>query len=200
MREGLRWLAGQRLLRVLTLPVTAVALADSASFAVFVLYSEQRLGLGAVGFGALLATGAAGGLAGALLADRLIAGRRQPPVIAVSALAAAATPCLLLVASSLWAAVVVVAVTSAAFGVLNVAAVSLRHRMVPQRLLGRVTATWRTSVQGAGAVGALGGGALAAVAGLDAPFVLTGLLGTAAALAWWLASSTGSGPVPGAVA
>ncbi len=196
VREGLGWLAGQPVLRVLVLSITAVALADSAWFAVFVLYAEQRLGLGAVGFGGLLALGAAGGVIGALLAERLIDGRRHRDVIGWSAFAAAVLPCLLLVAPTLWAAGVVVVGTSGAFAVLNVAAVSVRHRIVPGRMLGRVTATWRTSVHGASAVGALGGGAVAAVAGLEAPFVLSGVLGTAAALGWWAASAPGHGAAP----
>src|SRR5688500_12742795 len=67
VRAGLRWLACDRPLRTLALTVAAIALADSAWFAVFVLYAEQRLGLGPAGFGTLLAMGAGGGLAGALL-------------------------------------------------------------------------------------------------------------------------------------
>lgn len=184
VREGLRWLAGDRVLRVLVLTVVLVAVADSTWFAVFVLYGEHRLGLGPAGFGALLALGAAGGLAGAVGADRLIAGRRHRGVIAWSALAAGTSPALLLAVGELWAAAVVAVVTSAAFGVLNVAAVSLRHRLVPGGLLGRVTATWRTGVQAAAALGALGGGALASVAGLDAPFALSAALGLVGVLAW----------------
>jgi hypothetical protein len=48
---------------------------------VFVLFTAGRLGLGRTGFGALLALGAGGGLAGALLAKRLVAGRRHRPAI-----------------------------------------------------------------------------------------------------------------------
>ena len=188
VRAGLRWLARDRSLRTLALTVAAIALADSAWFAVFVLYAEQRLGLGPAGFGTLLAMGAGGGLGGALLADRLVAGRRHRVVITGSALLATIPPCLLVAAGERWAAGAVVVATSAAFGMLNVAAASLRHRAIPTHLLGRVTATWRTGVYGATAVGALLGGLLASRAGLDAPFVVSGALGTAATAAWWLAS------------
>ncbi|MGR6962941.1 MFS transporter [Geodermatophilus sp. URMC 61] len=189
LRAGLAWLAGDRPLRALALAVAAIALADSAWFAVFVVFAEQRLGLGPAGFGALLALGAGGGLVGALLADRLVGGRRHRPVVAGSALLASVTPSLLLVAGELWAAGVVVVATSAAFGTLNVAAASLRHRGVPIHLLGRVTATWRTGVYGCSALGALSGGLLASTAGLDAPFLAGAALGAAAAVAWWLASA-----------
>ncbi|RFU19881.1 MFS transporter [Geodermatophilus marinus] len=191
---GLRWLARDRLLRVLAGAVAVVALADSAWFAVFVLYAEARLGLGAVGFGGLLALGAGGGLAGALLADRLVGGRRHRGVVAAGALLATATPCLLAAAPGLWSAGAVVVTTSAGFGLLNVAAAGLRQRVVPRGLLGRVTATWRTAVYGAAALGALGGGWLASGAGLEAPFLLAAALGVAATAAWWLASTPGPRP------
>ncbi|TFV57765.1 MFS transporter [Geodermatophilus sp. DF01-2] len=189
LREGVAWLARDRSLGTLVLAVAAVALADSAWFSLFVVYTEQRLGLGAVGFGALLALGAGGGLMGALLADRVIGGRRHRSVVTWSALGAAAPPCLLLLVAEPWAAGVVVVASSGAFGVLNVATASLRHRLVPDPLRGRVTAAWRTAVYGAGAVGALVGGALASGAGLEAPFVLSAVLGTAVAVAWWLVSA-----------
>lgn len=192
VRPGLRWLAGQRALRTLVFTVAAVAVADSAWFSVFVLYGERRLALDAGEFGALLAVGALGGLVGALSAERLVAGARHRAVVGWSAGVAAGVPCLLLLVAHLWAAAVVVVTTSAAFGVLNVATTSLRHRTVPQPLLGRVTATWKTSIYGASALGALGGGAVASLYGLEAPFLLSGALGAAATLAW----VRGRGPLP----
>ncbi|MGW9309862.1 MFS transporter [Saccharomonospora azurea] len=188
VRAALSWLVRQRALRMLVVAGLGVAVADSAWFAVFVLYTEQTLELGPVGFGALLAVGAVGGLAGAVLADKAVAGRRHRLVLAVAMLLAAATPVVLLVLPTVPGAVAVVVTTSAAFGLFNVVAVSLRQRLVPGDLLGRVTATWRTVVYGGGALGALAGGALATQWGLDAPFVLCGVVGLVAAAAWLLGS------------
>ena len=193
-REGLRWLRRQPVLRALVVVVALVALADSAWFAVFVLYTESRLGLGPSGFGALLALGAGGGLAGALLADRAVAGRRHTGAVAWSSAVATGSPALLLVAPELWAAGVVVVVSSAAFGVLNVAAAGLRYRLVPGELLGRVSAAWRTSAYAASAGGALVGGLVASTHGSSAPFVLSVAVG-AVATALWLAC-TRTGPAP----
>lgn len=184
IKIGLLWLGRQRFLKVLMTTVAFVAVADSAWFSIFVVYSNRTLGLGPAGFGALLALGAVGGLAGALGADRLIARLRHRTVIGWAATVAAVTPCALLMIADIWVARAVVLITSGAFGVLNVAAMSLRHRLVPAELLGRVSATWRVSVYGAGAVGALVGGALASAYGLDAPFLLSGALGMAIAIAW----------------
>ncbi|TYP81257.1 MFS transporter [Blastococcus xanthinilyticus] len=184
IRAGLRWLGGHRVLRRLVLVGVLVALADSAWFAVLVLYADARLGLGPVGFGVLLAAGAIGGLLGASLAERLIAGRRHAPVLRWSTAVATGAPVLLVAAPTRWAAVGVVVATSAAFGTFNVAALSLRHRLVPEQVLGRVVAAWRTAVLGAGALGALAGGTVASAYGLEAPFLLSAVLGAAAVVLW----------------
>jgi MFS family permease len=192
-RAGLVWLSRHRALRALVLVVALVALADSAWFSVFVLYVEVRLGLGPAGFGALLAVGAAGGLGGALLADRLVGGSRHRRVVGWSSAVATGTPALLLAAPRLWLAVVVVVATSAAFGVLNVAAAGLRYRVVPGDLRGRVSAAWRTSAYAAGAAGALAGGAAASAQGLAAPFVVSAVLGGIATCVWMVATRAAPG-------
>ncbi|BCJ61523.1 MFS transporter [Micromonospora endophytica] len=185
---GVRWLIHQPMLRTLVLVTAAVAAADTAWFAIFVLYAREALGLGAVGFGLLLATGAGGGLIGSFAADRLVARFRHRTVLTWSMAATAGVPVLLVVAPNRAAAVVVVATTSAAFAVLNVAALSVRQRLVPTGLLGRVIAASRLVTYSCTALGALAGGALAAGVGIEAPFVFSGVVAVAACVAWWLAS------------
>lgn len=188
VRAGIRWLAGHRLMRTLAVVGAAVAAADSAWFAIFVLYARDSLRLGELGFGALLAVGAAGGLLGSFVADRVIARYRHRAVLGWMMALTAGVPVLLVLAPRLWAAVTVVVVTSAAFAVLNVAGVSLRHRSVPADLLGRVTAASRVLVYGGAALGALLGGVLAAGAGMSAPFLFSGAIALVATAAWWFAS------------
>ncbi len=185
---GVRWLIHQPMLRTLVLVTAAVAAADTAWFAIFVLYAREALGLGAVGFGLLLATGAGGGLIGSFAADRLVARFRHRTVLTWSMAATAGVPVLLVVVPNRAAAVVVVATTSAAFAVLNVAALSVRQRLVPTGLLGRVIAASRLVTYSCTALGALAGGALAAGVGIEAPFVFSGVVAVAACVAWWLAS------------
>ncbi|WP_353511304.1 MFS transporter [Intrasporangium sp.] len=185
VRAGLAWLGHHRTLRTLALAAALVALADSAWFAIFVLYTEARLSLGPVGFSTLLAVGALGGLGGAWVADRFIRGDHHGRVLLVSMALTTLTPALLVLSGTVWAALLVVVVTSGAFGVFNVAGASLRHRLVPHRVLGRVVATWRTVVYGAAALGALAGGMLASQRGLEAPFALSAVLGLVAVALWW---------------
>ncbi|MER5458286.1 MFS transporter [Micromonospora sp. NPDC002389] len=193
---GLRWLLRQPMLRTLVLVTAAVAAADTAWFAIFVLYARDALGLGAFGFGLLLATGAAGGLIGSFAADRLVARFRHRHVLTWSMAVTAGVPVLLAVTPHRAAAVAVVVTTSAAFAVLNVAALSVRQRLVPGGLLGRVIAASRMLTYSCTALGALAGGALAAGAGIEAPFVFSGVIAVTATVAWWLASRRGT---PGAL-
>ncbi|MEV4277565.1 MFS transporter [Actinoplanes xinjiangensis] len=186
--DGLRWLVRRPVLRTLAFTVAAIAAADSAWFAIFVLYAQQNLGLHALGFGLLLATGAAGGVAGSFAADRLVGAFGHRHVLTWSMASTAGFPVLLVVAPNLVAAVVVVTATSAAFAVLNVAALAVRQRLVPDGLVGRVVAASRTLTYGCSALGALTGGVLAAAAGTGAPFLFSAVIAVAAPLAWAIVS------------
>ncbi|GAA1854153.1 MFS transporter [Asanoa iriomotensis] len=185
---GLRWLLRNPMLRTLIAVAGAVGAADSAWLATFVLYARDSLGLGAVGFGLLLATGAGGGLLGAFAADRLIARHGHRAVLAWSLPLTAGTPALLVVAPDRWAAATVVVTTSASFAVLNVTARAVRQRSVPPELMGRVVAAVRTLSCGCAALGALLGGALASTLGADAPFLFSAVVAALATVAWWTAS------------
>ncbi len=94
---GLRWLLRQPMMRTLVLVTAAVAAADTAWFAIFVLYARDALGLGAFGFGLLLATGAAGGLLGSFAADRVLARFHHRSVLTWSMAVTAGVPVLLAV-------------------------------------------------------------------------------------------------------
>ncbi|GGM57888.1 hypothetical protein GCM10011608_48510 [Micromonospora sonchi] len=54
----------------------------------------------------------------------------------------------------------------------------------------------RLVTYGCTALGALAGGALAASAGIEAPFVFSGVVAVAATIAWWLASRPARPPGP----
>lgn len=185
---GLRWLARHRVLRTLALVTAAVAAADSAWFAILVLYAKSRLSVGATGFGILLAAGALGGLLGSSVVDRLVAGHRHRLILTWSLAITAGVPAMLAVTAQLWAAILVIVITSGSFAVLNVTVVSLRQRLVPRDLLGRTIAAGRTLSFSAAAAGALLGGVLTATIGIEAPFIFSALIAAMATTAWWLAS------------
>jgi MFS family permease len=68
---GVRWLWQHRLLRTLAVTMGLGNVVFCAAFAIFVIYTRQRLGLSEVGYGLLLTTFAVGGLLGTALASRL---------------------------------------------------------------------------------------------------------------------------------
>ena len=108
---------------------------------------------------------------------RIIGVDRHGPALLGSIVLTAVTPALLLIAPTLPAAGAVVVITSAGFGVFDVAVASLRQRLSPQGLLGRVVAAYRTVLHGAGALGILAGGGMAAAHGLGAPLIMSAVIG-----------------------
>jgi MFS family permease len=68
--EGLRWVLGSRLLLTLGIVVALLGFGNQAAFAIFVLFAQEVLGVGNVGYGVLLSIGATGAFLGSLVAGR----------------------------------------------------------------------------------------------------------------------------------
>ena len=166
MAEGLRFIWSQPTIRAFAIGAGVVNLSFTAANAILVLFAKEELGLRGAGFGLLLAGGAVGSVVGTIAAGRAarLLGRRRAVVWSVLGFAAS----LFVLATT--SNPVVAGAALAGFGlsgeVWNVIAVSYRQSVVPERLLGRVMATYRVIAYGAFPVGALTGGALARVAGL----------------------------------
>jgi MFS family permease len=187
-KEGLRWLAGHHLLRLLAVAAALANAAYTAFVAVLVLYAFEVLHLAGTGYGLLLAALAVGGLGGSMGSGRVVAriGPRAALLAALllSALAAAG----LGVVSHIAPAAGLLGILGAAAGLTNVVIRSLRQRLVPAGLLGRVTAAFRMVGYGAVPLGAAGGGLVARHFGLRAPFLAAGV--TIALLAAAVARAT----------
>ena len=177
--EGLRFLWGHTLLRTLAIMVGGFNLASNAAFAVFVIYavgSESAMGLTEPAYGALLTTIAAGSLVGSFLAERLERrfGRARSLWLTV------AGSSLLIGAPALSASPFVLGVAFFVGGftimVWNIITVSLRQRIAPDRLLGRVISGYRMVAWGTMPIGAAVGGILGQFLGLRAVFALMALL------------------------
>jgi MFS family permease len=177
--EGLRFLWRQRILRTFTVMVGTFNLASNAAFAVLVLYAvgpSSAMGLSGRAFGLLLATVAAGSIAGSLVAQRIerLLGRAR--TLAVSYLVAALKLGLLAVTVNPYVVGAGFFVGGAGILVSNVITVSLRQRITPDRLLGRVNSSHRLVAYGTRPLGAALGGVLAQFLGLRAVFAVTGVL------------------------
>ncbi|MFE9775810.1 MFS transporter [Streptomyces sp. NPDC005931] len=174
VREGVGFVLRHRTLR-LTLTASALyGLVYSATFSMLVLLSDRTLGLSGTGYGLLLAAGSVGAVAGSWLAPRLA--DRLPPVrlarwslvasgAAYAALGAAPVP-------------VLAALALASNGVFmmgwNIPVMSLRQRLTPEDLQGRVMSVSRLCAWGSMPVGALLGGLLAELLSVPAVFVVCG--------------------------
>ncbi len=184
LREGLGWLARDRVVRGLVATVGVVAITDASWFAVLVLYVTRVLRQSAGDYGLLLAFGALGGIAASAACGRLarrIGGHR---LLVVTVVTMAATQLVLGLTANVVVAAGMLAASSGSFAVFNVTAVGMRQRRVPARLLGRVNSAYLAVGGGAEALGALLGGTLASSAGIRAPMLVgvIPLLGIAAVL------------------
>ncbi|WP_271216345.1 MFS transporter [Streptosporangium carneum] len=185
-RAGLRWLAHHRRARALVVLGGLFALMDSVWFPIFVLYVDKVLGLPAWAYGGLLGVGAVGGLVGGYLAARITRLIGSTATLTSCLMCAAAGQLMLGLSTSVPVVVVGLAATSGAFGVWAVAARTLRQRLTPPELLGRISSVSMTVVMGAAPLGALAGGFIAAAWGLTAPILVGAPVLAAGALACYL--------------
>jgi MFS family permease len=177
--EGMRYLWRSPVLRTLAIMVGVMNLAATATGAIFVLYAVAPgpMGLSEPAFGVLLTTFAAGSFIGSFLAAPIERRFGRVPVLFGSIVVvslALATPG---VTTNPFAVGASFAATGVAVVVWNVITVSLRQRIVPDNLLGRVNAGYRLFAWGTQPIGALLGGVVAEVLGLPAVFLLFGALG-----------------------
>jgi MFS family permease len=163
---GLRWLWGNPVLRALALLLGALNLASAMIISLLVLYTQDVLGLfEGWQFGLVLTGSATGALLGSLLAERIIAsvgeGRCLVGSITVMGVGLALFG-LVPVTAVVWLSGAAIGV---AIVVWNVITVSLRQRVIPDHLLGRVNAVYRFFGWGTLSVGTLLGGLV--VVGLE---------------------------------
>jgi MFS family permease len=176
--EGLRYLFGHPLLRVLALMVGLSNLASTAVFSVWVLYAVAPgpLALDEVGFGVLMTSLAVGSLLGSFVVERLERRLGRANLLALSMTINAST-LLIPVLTTNVPIIFVVWLVAGAIGIgWNIVTVSLRQRIVPDALLGRVNATYRLLAWGTMPLGAALGGIIGETVGLAAVFWIFGAL------------------------
>lgn len=183
--EGLRWLWGNRLLRTLAVSLGVMNLTATAGISIFVLFAQERLGLGSVGYGVLLSSIAVGGFTGSLAAEHLVGWLGAGTTMRMGLLIEASSTGVIALSRE----PLVIGVMLALFGfhaiVWNVITISLRQQIIPERLLGRVNSAYRLLGLGGMSVGALTGGILARNLGLTAPFWFASLSVAILAVVVW---------------
>jgi len=176
--EGVRFLAHHRLLRTLAVIVGTLNFAGGMVWGVFVLYAVAPgpMGLDAFGFGLMLTATAVGSLVGTLSAESIERRIGRANVATGTILALTAQDAALAVSSNPFVVASVMAVGGLILGAFNPVFVSFRQRLVPDRLLGRVVASFRMLALGTLPVGAFVGGVIGEALGLQAVFVAAAVI------------------------
>jgi predicted MFS family arabinose efflux permease len=168
--EGFRWLVRQRLLRTMAVLIGLLNVTLTAALAVLVLLAKERLHLGSVGYGLLFTCMAVGGLLGSVTGERLIRRVTATWTIRIGLLIEAGLHLALAASRDGW----LIGVALFAFGVhgslWGIVGSSLRQRLTPPEMLGRVGSSSLFIAAGGNCVGALLGGVVAASFGLTAPY------------------------------
>lgn len=183
--DGVRRLFADRRLRLLLYLVAGLSGLQGLVSGILVLVATRDWGVGASAYGVFVAAGAAGNLPGALLADRIVARLGSVVSLLLSAGLAGLGYLLMAVSHNWLPAGAGFALTGFAVGVGTVVSITLRQRLAPAELMGRIGAAWRGIVWGAAPVGSLLAGAIALFGGLRMPLLVAG--GAQVALALLLA-------------
>jgi MFS family permease len=183
--EGLRWLLRQRMLRTMAILIGLLNITLAAATAVLVLLARERLHVGSVGYGSLFTCMAVGSLLGSAIGDRVIRRVTATWTIRIGLLVEALTHLTLALATSVY----VVGVVLAAFGIhaalWTIVGTSLRQRLTPEHMLGRVSSANLFISAGGNFAGALLGGALASGFGITAPYWVGFVVALIVAAATW---------------
>ncbi|MEU8358368.1 MFS transporter [Nonomuraea sp. NPDC048882] len=174
--DGLRWLIRHKLLRTLAVLLGVNTFCFQLGNVSLVLLATQTLRLDHPGYGLLLAGAAIGSLLGGLVSAHLARTMGELPAL----LTALITNVIIFVGIGLSPNAIVLGALLAANGFVitlwSIVTVSLRQRIVPSELLGRVNSVYRMLGWGLIPLGALAGGLVAHTFGLRAPYPVAGVL------------------------
>lgn len=185
LAEGLRWAFTHPAVRTLVLTIFIFNITFGAAWSVLVLYAKDQLGLGEIGFGLITTMNAIGGLLGTAcygwLTRRVTLGNLMRIGLIIEtlthlALAATHTP---------WVAMAIFVVFGAHAFVWGTTSVTIRQRVVPTQLQGRVNGVNSLGVFGGLVLGSTLGGVLAENYGVAAPFWFAGVGSAVFVVAIW---------------
>ncbi|MFF0909849.1 MFS transporter [Microbacterium enclense] len=176
IREGLRWLRGNPPVRTLVVIILVFNVTWAAPWSILVLYATERLGMGPVGFGALTTASAIGGIA-ATVAFGWLERRLSFATLMRVCLTLEVLMHLGFAVTTVPAVALAIMVGFGAYAfVWATISTTVRQRLVPLPLQGRIAAVNMVGVFGGLVIGQLLGGILAQSFGITAPwwFAFTG--------------------------
>jgi MFS family permease len=180
LREGAAYVAGEPRLRAIALVGFGTNFVITGHTSLILLYATRH-DVAASAVGLMLSISAVAGALGAIFAPRLLARTSPGRLYAITFSLVLSAPVLIPLAGGpnlLFLVVLGVAYSASflAMGIGNVVVMSLRQRITPPALLGRMNAAMRTLLFGGGALGGVLTGGLAEIIGLRTGLaVLAGL-------------------------
>lgn len=168
--EGFRWVRHHAAVRTLVLTIFTFNITFGAAWSVLVLYADQRLGLGAIGFGLLTTVSAVGGLAGIATYGAITRRVHLGNLMRIGLVVETLTHLVLALTTSPAVAMIVFFVFGAHAFIWGTTSVAVRQRAVPTALQGRVGSVNGLGVYGGLVLGAPLGGLTAEHFGITAPF------------------------------
>ena len=139
--------------------------------AVFVKFARDELRLGARGFGVLLAAISIGSILGGLIGETVSKRLGSTTAIILAYVIFAVSDVIPGIFPEIWAVALSGVVMAIAGTTWNVITVSMRQRLIPSELFGRVNSVYRFIGTGSTAFGALIGGQIAFTFGLRATYL-----------------------------
>jgi MFS family permease len=193
--QGLRFVARDPVLRATAVTSALGNLAFAVASAVTVVFMVRTLHLSATAVGLVVAAGSVTVMAGAALTPRMARAVGETRIVWLSLAVTAPVGLLVPLARPGWGVGLLVVGTAAGeFGqiVYAITNVTLRQRLCPPGLMGRVTATMQFLIMGMFPLGALVGGLLGEVVGVRGTLWVAGGLIVGSAVPVYLALRTRS--------
>ncbi|MFI6906518.1 MFS transporter [Nonomuraea sp. NPDC050394] len=167
---GFRWTIKHAAVRTLALTILIFNFTFGAAWSVLVLYAQDQLGLGDIGFGLMSTISGIGGLIGTALYGTITRRVSLGALMRIGLIIETLTHLGLALTHSPWVAGGIFLVFGAHAFIWGTTSVTIRQRAVPRELQGRVGAVNTICVFGGLVVGSLIGGILATGFGVAAPF------------------------------
>ena len=168
--DAFRWTVRHAAVRTLVLTILIFNFTFGAAWSVLVLYTQEQLGLGAVGFGLVTTIQGVGGLVGTGLYGAITRKVSLGVLMRIGLIIETFTHLGLALTHSPWVAGAIFLVFGAHAFIWGTTSVTVRQRAVPHELQGRVGSVNTICVYAGLVVGSVIGGLLAAHWGVAAPF------------------------------
>jgi MFS family permease len=178
--EGLRWLWANKLIRTLAIMLGITNMTVMFGDAIFVKYAAVELGVTGRAYGFLLALTAIGSILGGLLGEKIAKRLGVAQSIVYSYFVFGAVGIIYFFVPNIWAVAIAASLQGVASTTWNVVTVSLRQRVIPTELFGRVNSVYRFIGTGSIGIGALIGGQIAYSTNLRMPFLVAAIIGLGA--------------------